>query len=95
MTLVYQCDVFKKQGAIAIGIVVEARLWWHWRDCAVTVPGERGIMHGDEIVLWLHHPAGDGTKPTNSPVGIEIFALIVAGWKSLWRIAQKNNKSNC
>ncbi len=29
-----------------------------------------------------------GTEPTNSPVGIEIFAIAM-GLESLWRIAQK------
>ena len=74
-------------GGIAIGIVVEARQGLQLRICAVTVTGVGRIIRWDDIVCLPDNPDGDGTKPTNSPVGIEILQR-QGGLESLWRIAQ-------
>ncbi len=38
----------------------------------MAVPGESRIIHRIDIAGKLNNSAGDGTVPTNSPVGIEI-----------------------
>ena len=57
----------------------------------MTVPDVVRMIHRDDFLQWLYHPDEVGTEPTNSPVGIEFFALAFA-LKTLWRIAQINNK---